>query len=48
MAGSYCAESIIGTCSLSLASMIGQPVKTLGDQHLNRPYSLGILLYAHF
>jgi transcriptional activator for dhaKLM operon len=27
MAGSYCAESIIGTCSLSLASMIGQPVK---------------------
>ncbi|HBM3132061.1 TPA: PTS-dependent dihydroxyacetone kinase operon transcriptional regulator DhaR, partial [Klebsiella michiganensis] len=36
MAGSYCAESIIGTCSLSLASMIGQPVKTLGDQHLKQ------------
>lgn len=36
MAGSYCAESIIGTCSLSLASMIGQPVKTLGDQHFKQ------------
>ncbi|HEJ7948228.1 TPA: PTS-dependent dihydroxyacetone kinase operon transcriptional regulator DhaR [Serratia liquefaciens] len=36
MAGSYCAESIIGTCSLSLASMIGQPIKTLGDQHFKQ------------
>ncbi|WP_434583014.1 dihydroxyacetone kinase operon transcriptional regulator DhaR [Klebsiella sp. R390] len=31
--GSYCAESIIGSCALSLASMLGQPVRTSGDQH---------------
>jgi transcriptional activator for dhaKLM operon len=31
--GSYCAESIIGSCALSLASMLGQPVKTTGEEH---------------
>jgi transcriptional activator for dhaKLM operon len=31
--GSYCAESIIGSCALSLAATIGQPVKTGGRQH---------------
>jgi transcriptional activator for dhaKLM operon len=31
--GSYCAESIIGSCALSLAAMLGQPVRTLGTQH---------------
>lgn len=35
-AGSYCAESIIGTCALSLASLVGQPVKTLGEQHFKQ------------
>ncbi|VTN11877.1 DNA-binding transcriptional regulator DhaR [Raoultella terrigena] len=40
--GSYCAESIIGSCALSLASMLGQPVKTAGDSHFKqalRPWS---------
>ncbi|ALR75628.1 dihydroxyacetone kinase operon transcriptional regulator DhaR [[Enterobacter] lignolyticus] len=32
-AGSYCAESIIGSAALSLAALLGQPVKTAGDQH---------------
>lgn len=31
--GTYCAESIIGSCALSLASVVGQPVKTLPDHH---------------
>jgi transcriptional activator for dhaKLM operon len=34
--GSYCAESIIGSCALSLASMLGQPVKTTGEQHFKQ------------
>lgn len=34
--GSYCAESIIGSCALSLAAMMGQPVKTLGNQHFKQ------------
>lgn len=34
--GSYCAESIIGSCALSLASLLGQPVKTCGDQHFKQ------------
>ncbi|BDH46060.1 sigma-54-dependent Fis family transcriptional regulator [Salmonella enterica subsp. enterica serovar Choleraesuis] len=34
--GSYCAESIIGSCALSLASMTSQPVKTLGEQHFKQ------------
>lgn len=34
--GSYCAESIIGTCALSLASMLGQPVNTAGDEHFKQ------------
>lgn len=34
--GSYCAESIIGSCALSLASMLGQPVKTSGEQHFKQ------------
>ena len=34
--GSYCAESIIGSCALSLAAMRGQPVKTQGDQHFKQ------------
>ncbi|MEX3019452.1 dihydroxyacetone kinase operon transcriptional regulator DhaR [Kluyvera sp. STS39-E] len=34
--GSYCAESIIGTCALSLASLVGQPIKTLGEQHFKQ------------
>jgi len=34
--GSYCAESIIGSCALSLASMLGQPVKTQGTQHFKQ------------
>lgn len=34
--GSYCAESIIGSCALSLASMLGQPVRTSGDQHFKQ------------
>ncbi|MBJ3814982.1 PTS-dependent dihydroxyacetone kinase operon transcriptional regulator DhaR [Shimwellia pseudoproteus] len=36
VAGSYCAESIIGSCALSLASMVGQPVKTTGEQHFKQ------------
>lgn len=36
LAGSYCAESIIGTCALSLASLLGQPVKTSGAQHFKQ------------
>ena len=36
LAGSYCAESIIGSCALSLAAMMGQPVKTLGEQHFKQ------------
>ena len=35
-AGSYCAESIIGSCALSLASLLGQPVKTSGIQHFKQ------------
>ncbi|MDU5714663.1 MAG: dihydroxyacetone kinase operon transcriptional regulator DhaR [Citrobacter freundii] len=34
--GSYCAESIIGSCALSLATMPGQPTKTSGDQHFKQ------------
>ncbi|WP_256852901.1 dihydroxyacetone kinase operon transcriptional regulator DhaR [Pantoea sp. Fr+CA_20] len=34
--GSYCAESIIGTCALSLAALEGQPVKTHGEHHFKR------------
>ncbi|WP_205952739.1 dihydroxyacetone kinase operon transcriptional regulator DhaR [Pantoea stewartii] len=34
--GSYCAESIIGTCALSLAALEGQPIKTHGEQHFKR------------
>ncbi|HED2736410.1 TPA: PAS domain-containing protein, partial [Citrobacter farmeri] len=34
--GTYCAESIIGSCALSLASMLGQPVKTLPDHHFKQ------------
>jgi transcriptional regulator of acetoin/glycerol metabolism len=40
--GSYCAESIIGTCALSLATMQGQPINTAGDRHLSRRYSHGV------
>ncbi|PKE31410.1 PTS-dependent dihydroxyacetone kinase operon transcriptional regulator DhaR [Rahnella sp. AA] len=36
LAGSYCAESIIGSCALSLASLLGQPVKTSGAQHFKQ------------
>lgn len=31
--GAYCAESIIGSCALSLAPQLGQPVKSAGTQH---------------
>ncbi|WP_042287662.1 dihydroxyacetone kinase operon transcriptional regulator DhaR [Citrobacter sedlakii] len=31
--GTYCAESIIGACALSLAALLGQPVKTRGSHH---------------
>ncbi|OUH42654.1 PTS-dependent dihydroxyacetone kinase operon regulatory protein [Klebsiella pneumoniae] len=34
--GSYCAESIIGTCALSLAAMQGQPINTAGDRHFKQ------------
>ena len=34
--GSYCAESIIGSCALSLATMPGQPTKPLALSTLNR------------
>lgn len=34
--GSYCAESIIGSCALSLATMPGQPTKPLAISILNR------------
>lgn len=34
--GSYCAESIIGTCALSLAALEGQPLKTSREQHFKR------------
>ncbi|BBE80115.1 sigma-54-dependent Fis family transcriptional regulator [Enterobacter asburiae] len=34
--GSYCAESIIGSCALSLASMLGQPIKTSGKEHFKQ------------
>ena len=34
--GSYCAESIIGTCALSLAAMQGQPVRTGGEEHFKQ------------
>lgn len=34
--GSYCAESIIGSCALSLAMMPGQPTKTSGDRHFKQ------------
>ena len=34
--GSYCAESIIGTCALSLAAMEGQPVRTCGEDHFRK------------
>lgn len=34
--GSYCAESIIGSCALSLATMPGQPTKTAGEQHFKQ------------
>ncbi|SNY58841.1 dihydroxyacetone kinase operon transcriptional regulator DhaR [Enterobacter sp. CC120223-11] len=37
--GSYCAESIIGSCALSLASMQGQPIKTTGGQHFKQALS---------
>lgn len=36
LAGSYCAESIIGSCALSLAAMQGQPIKTHGEQHFKQ------------
>ncbi len=41
--GSYCAESIIGSCALSLASMLGQPVKPPAINTLNRPCTGGHL-----
>ncbi|HGF5555710.1 TPA: PTS-dependent dihydroxyacetone kinase operon transcriptional regulator DhaR [Klebsiella quasipneumoniae subsp. similipneumoniae] len=34
--GSYCAESIIGTCALSLAAMQGQPINTAGERHFKQ------------
>ena len=34
--GSYCAESIIGSCALSLAAMLGLPTKTSGQQHFKQ------------
>lgn len=34
--GSYCAESIIGTCALSLSALEGQPIKTCGEHHFKR------------
>ncbi|WP_336246569.1 GAF domain-containing protein, partial [Citrobacter freundii] len=34
--GSYCAENIIGSCALSLATMPGQPTKTSGKQHFKQ------------
>ncbi|HEM6828727.1 TPA: PTS-dependent dihydroxyacetone kinase operon transcriptional regulator DhaR [Citrobacter koseri] len=34
--GSYCAEIIIGSCALSLATMPGQPTKTAGEQHFKQ------------
>lgn len=34
--GSYCAESIIGTCALSLAAWLGQPVRTQGPAHFKQ------------
>lgn len=37
--GTYCAESIIGSCALSLSSMLGQPVKTLPDHHFKHALS---------
>ncbi len=40
--GSYCAESIIGTCALSLAAMQGQPINTAGIGILSRRYSHGV------
>jgi transcriptional activator for dhaKLM operon len=36
LAGSYCAESIIGSCALSLAALLGQPVRTHGAQHFKQ------------
>ncbi|MDP1148228.1 sigma-54-dependent Fis family transcriptional regulator, partial [Klebsiella pneumoniae] len=41
--GSYCAESIIGTCALSRAAMQGQPITTAGERHFKQalqPWSL--------
>lgn len=37
--GAYCAESLIGTCALSLASALGQPIQTSGEQHFKRRLS---------
>lgn len=35
-AGCYCSESIIGSCALSLAAQLGQPVKTTGRAHFKQ------------